>query len=123
MRSGRFRRGSRCFRFLSGPSAGRLALLLGLLHRIAEGGEGEGRPLSARAFSLPAGEGHQRAIAAAVLAPVAGVVVVAVRPMQWVMVLLLERPQGVDEVTTVLWAPARALASARRRWLESSPRR
>ena len=46
--------------------AGRLALLLGLLHRIAEGGEGECRPLSARALSLPAGEVHQRAIAAAV---------------------------------------------------------
>jgi AraC-like DNA-binding protein len=46
--------------------AGRLALLLGLLHRIAEGGEEECRPLSARAFALPAGEGHQRAIAAAV---------------------------------------------------------
>jgi AraC-like DNA-binding protein len=46
--------------------AGRLALLLGLLHRIAEAGEGECQPLSARAFSLPTGEGHQRAIAAAV---------------------------------------------------------
>jgi AraC-like DNA-binding protein len=46
--------------------AGRLALLLGLLHRIAEGKEGECQPLSARAFSLPPGEGHQRAIAAAV---------------------------------------------------------
>jgi len=46
--------------------AGRLALLLGMLHRIAEAGEGECQPLSARAFSLPTGEGHQRAIAAAV---------------------------------------------------------
>jgi AraC-like DNA-binding protein len=46
--------------------AGRLALLLGMLHRIAEAGELECQPLSARAFSLPTGEGHQRAIAAAV---------------------------------------------------------
>lgn len=46
--------------------AGRLALLLGLLHRIAEAAEGECQPLSARAFALPAGEGHQRAIAMAV---------------------------------------------------------
>lgn len=46
--------------------AGRLALLLGMLHRIAEAGEAECQPLSARAFSLPTGEGHQRAIAAAV---------------------------------------------------------
>jgi AraC-like DNA-binding protein len=46
--------------------AGRLALLLGMLHRIAEAGGGECQPLSARAFSLPTGEGHQRAIAAAV---------------------------------------------------------
>jgi AraC-like DNA-binding protein len=45
---------------------GRLALLLGMLHRIAEAGQAECRPLSARAFSLPAGEGHQRAISAAV---------------------------------------------------------
>jgi AraC-like DNA-binding protein len=46
--------------------AGRLALLLGLLHRIAEAEESECHPLSARAFSLPAGDGHQRAVAAAV---------------------------------------------------------
>jgi AraC-like DNA-binding protein len=46
--------------------AGRLALLLGLLHRMAEAAEEECQPLSVRAFSLPAGEGHQRTIAAAV---------------------------------------------------------
>lgn len=46
--------------------AGRLALLLGMLHRIAEAAPGECQPLSARAFSLPAGYGQQQAIAAAV---------------------------------------------------------
>jgi AraC-like DNA-binding protein len=46
--------------------AGRLALMLALLQRLAEAAEAECRTLSARAFSLPPGEGHQRAIAAAV---------------------------------------------------------
>jgi AraC-like DNA-binding protein len=46
--------------------AGRLALLLGLLHRVAEAPQDQCQALSARAFSLPPGAGHQQAIAAAV---------------------------------------------------------